>query len=357
MANNKKNKNPDIVSDRSGENKVCVRSTGETLVLTEKQGQKKKSLTRTQRRTLFFAGMVAVPILLFIVFYCIVNIDSIFLAFKTYTLDTEKVEYVEKFVWFDNFKFVLEMLSYGDNSKMVTNSLLLWVLKLFIGLPVSIIFSYYIYKKYIGSGFFRVILFLPNVISNLVMVYLFRLFANNGIVELFGLETGMGLLDNPKTELWTIFFFNLWLGFAGQTLMFTSSMAGINESIVESVQLDGANALGEMWYITIPMIYPTFTTFVILGIAEIFTDQMSMMSFRDGLELAESRLQTVGYYMYWQSLNSDLTASKGVWSAANLKGYLSYTQLSAFGVLISVIVIPVSLAVRKLLDKVGPSVE
>lgn len=341
------NKNSDVISDWNGEGK------GSTACCPKRQ----KSLTRTQRRTLFFASMVAVPILLFIVFYCIVNIDSIFLAFKTYTLDTEKVEYVEKFVWFDNFKVVFKMLSHGDNFKMVSNSLLLWGIKLVIGLPVSIIFSYYIYKKCLGSGFFRIILFLPNVIANLVMVYLFRLFANNGVVEMFGLQTGMGLLDNPKTELWTIIFFNLWLGFAGQTLMFTSAMSGINESIVESAHLDGVNSLNEMWYITIPMIYSTFTTFVVLGIAEMFTDQMSMMSFRDGLELAESRLQTVGYYLYWQSLNSDLTASKGVWSEANLRGYLSYTQLSAFGVLISVIIVPVSLATKKLLDKVGPDVE
>ena len=249
------------------------------------------------------------------------------------------------------------MLAYEENIRMVTNSLLLWLVKLVVGLSVSVIFSYYIYKKCWGSSFFRIILFLPNVISGLVMVYLFRLFANNGIVELFRLETGTGLLDNPKTELWTIIFFNIWLGFAGQTLMFTSAMSGINESIVESAQLDGVNTLSELWYITVPMIYPTFTTFVILGIAEMFTDQMSMMAFCDGLELAESRLQTVGYYMYWQSLNSDLTASNGIWSAANPNGYLSYTQLSAFGVMISTIIIPISLVAKKLLDKIGPSTE
>ena len=349
------NKNSDIVSGWNGESKICDPSTDATLALAGKKGQ--KSMTRSKRRTLFFASMVAVPILLFIVFYCIVNIDSIFLAFKTYTLDTEKVQYIEKFVWFDNFKSIFEMLAYEENIRMVTNSLLLWLVKLVVGLSVSVIFSYYIYKKCWGSSFFRIILFLPNVISGLVMVYLFRLFANNGIVELFRLETGTGLLDNPKTELWTIIFFNIWLGFAGQTLMFTSAMSGINESIVESAQLDGVNTLSELWYITVPMIYPTFTTFVILGIAEMFTDQMSMMAFCDGLELAESRLQTVGYYMYWQSLNSDLTASKGIWSAANPNGYLSYTQLSAFGVMISTIIIPISLVAKKLLDKIGPSTE
>ena len=131
------NKNLDVISDWNGEGK------GSAACCPKRQ----KSLTRTQRRTLFFASMVAVPILLFIVFYCIVNIDSIFLAFKTYTLDTEKVEYVEKFVWFDNFKVVFQMLAHGDNIKMVTNSLLLWAMKLVVGLPISIIFSYYIYKK------------------------------------------------------------------------------------------------------------------------------------------------------------------------------------------------------------------
>ena len=311
-------------------------------------------MTRTKKRAIFFGCMSAVPILIFVVFYGIVNLNTLILAFKSYTaLDGNQVGYRVAFAGIENFKVVFQMLAYGDNWKMVTNSLLLCFLKLVIGLSFSIIFSFYIYKKMNGSAFFRVILFLPNVISNLIMVYLFRYLADDGIKILFALESG--LLQNPKTELATIIFFNLWLGFAGQTLMFTSAMSGINESVVESAEIDGANTIRELWHITLPMIFPTFTTFVVIGLAEMFTDQMSLVTFYDKFSVVP-RMRTVGYYLFQQAYTSELVPTTP-WTSNPVNGRLSYPQLSAFGLMISLIIIPLSFSVKKVLEKFGPSAE
>lgn len=202
-----------------------------------------------------------------------------------------------------------------------------------------------------GSRFFRVVLFLPNIISNLVMVYLFRYFVNNAMSTVFHLE--LGLLDNPDTNFAMILFFNLWLGFAGQTLMFTSAMSSINESIVESAQIDGVGPVGELFYITIPMIYHTLTTFIIIGIAEIFVDQMSLMTFYDKFSILP-RLRTVGYYLFQQAYESELVPTTP-WVSNPDYGKLSYSQLSAFGVMISLVIIPFSFIVKKILDSFSPS--
>ena len=131
-----------------------------------------KTLTRNQQRNLFFGLMVSVPILLFVLFYGVINFNTILLAFQTHEAIPGQIGYETSFAKFENFKVVFQMLSYGENWRMVTNSLILWAFKLCIGLSVSVIFSYYVYKKMVGSRFFRVVLFLPNIISNLVMVYL-----------------------------------------------------------------------------------------------------------------------------------------------------------------------------------------
>ena len=312
----------------------------------------KKTLTRTQKRNLFFGIMIALPILHFIIFYGVINLNIILLAFKKYEpLENAAVGYKISFAAFENFSVVIDMLSYQENWRMVTNSLILWAFKLFVGLSVSIVFSYYVYKKMLGARFFRVILFLPNVISALIMVYLFRYFVNNALVTVLNLE--MGLLDNPDTNFWTILFFNLWLGFAGQTLMFTSSMSSINDSVVEAAQVDGVTAIQELLYITVPMIYPTFVTFVVLGIAEIFVDQMALITFYDKFSILPG-LRTVGYYLFQQAYDSELIPTTS-WETNHDTGRLSYSQLSAFGVMISLIIIPVSFGVRKLLNSVGPS--
>ena len=295
--------------------------------------------------------MIAIPIIHFIVFYGIVNLNTIMMAFKSYEpLPGADVGYMTSFAGFANFKVVIDMLSYGENWKMITNSLILWFFKLFVGLSLSILFSYYIYKKRIGANFFRVILFLPNVISNLIMVYLFRYFVNNALQTVFGLE--FGLLDNPNTNFATILFFNLWLGFAGQTLLFTSAMSSINESVVEAAQIDGVNSVNELMYITIPMIYPTLTVFIIIGIAEMFVDQMSLITFYDKFSILPN-LRTVGYFLYQQAYESEIIPNTS-WVTNHDYGKLSYSELSAFGVMISAVVIPVSFGVKKLLESLSP---
>ena len=311
----------------------------------------KKTLKRNTKRNLFFGVMIIVPLIIFIIFYGTINVNSLMLAFRKYEAVEGQVGYKISFAGLENFKVVFKMLSYGENWKMVTNSLILWVFKLCVGLPMSIIFSYYVYKKMFGSRFFRVVLFLPNIISNLIMVYLFRYLVNNAFVTVFGLK--LGLLDSPNTNFATILFFNLWLGFAGQTLMFTSAMSSIDESIVEAAQVDGITPVKELIYITIPMIFYTFTTFVILSIAEIFVDQMSLMTFYDKFSILPY-LKTVGYYLFQQAYESEIIPTTH-WLTNPDRGKLSYSELAAFGVMISAVIIPISFGTRKLLDAVGPT--
>ena len=311
----------------------------------------KKTLKRNTKRNLFFGVMIIVPLIIFIIFYGTINVNSLMLAFRKYEAVEGQVGYKISFAGLENFKIVFKMLSYGENWKMVTNSLILWVFKLCVGLPMSIIFSYYVYKKMFGSRFFRVVLFLPNIISNLIMVYLFRYLVNNAFVTVFGLK--LGLLDSPKTNFATILFFNLWLGFAGQTLMFTSAMSSIDDSIVEAAQVDGITPVKELIYITIPMIFYTFTTFVILSIAEIFVDQMSLMTFYDKFSILPY-LKTVGYYLFQQAYESEIIPTTH-WLTNPDRGKLSYSELAAFGVMISAVIIPISFGTRKLLDAVGPT--
>ncbi len=311
----------------------------------------KKTLTRNAKRNIFFGLMVVLPLLQFVIFYGIINLNTIFMAFKKYEpLLGADVGYATSFAGFENFKVVIEMLSYGENWKMITNSLILWFFKLVVGLTMSILFSYYVYKRRRGARFFRIVLFLPNVISNLIMVYLFRYLVNNAMQTVFDMQ--FGLLDNPNTNFGTILFFNLWLGFASQTLLFTSAMSSINESIVEAAHIDGANSITELFHITLPMIYPTLTVFIVIGIAEMFVDQMSLITFYDKFSILPN-LRTVGYYLFQQAYESAIIPTTS-WVTNHDYGKLSYSELSAFGVMISLVIIPISFGVKKFLESLSP---
>ena len=310
-----------------------------------------KTLTRKQKRDIFFGLMISIPVLMFILFYVCINTNTILMAFKHYEKIEGEYGYKVTFAGFKNFAVVIKMLTTGENWMMLKNSVVLWFFKLTIGLSVSIIFSYYVYKKMLGARFFRVILFLPNVVSNIIMVHLFRCLVDNGFKAITGLK--VGLLEDPATRFNIVLFFNLWLGFAGQTLLITSAMSSINESIEEAAQVDGVNSVSELFYITLPMIMPTLTTFIVLSIAELFVDQMSLLTFYDPHALPDS-MRTIGYFLYKEALDSE-TVPQTQWSEVTNKGRLSYSQLSAFGVMISAIVIPVSFGIRKLLNHIDPN--
>jgi ABC-type sugar transport system permease subunit len=290
---------------------------------------------RSRRKLLFYVCVLALPVLQFCVFYIGVNVNSMLLAFKSYDYYTGQYN----FVMFDNFKRIFDdFQTVQYMAASVKNSLFLYLFTI-IGTVLSVFFSYYIYKKHAASGVFRVILFLPQIISAIVMVVMFKYFVERAIP--FALEklTGQaeeGLLAN-STAFGTIIFYCVWSGFGTSVLMFSGAMHGISDSVTEAAKLDGITPLKEFIHITVPLIYPTLTIFIVVGVAGIFTNQMNLFSFYG--ESAEYNLYTFGYFLY-----------KGIKTAS----ISDYPYLSAMGLLLTVIAVPLTLIVKKVLEKVGP---
>ena len=131
--------------------------------------------------------------------------------------------------------------------------------------------------------------------------------------------------------------------FGGSVLVYTSTMSGIPTEVVESAQLDGITPFKELIYITMPMIYPTFVTFMLVNVAALFTDQMHLYTFYG--TTSGSLAPTLGYYIF---------KSADEWSSRLGN---NYAYLSALGVTLSAIAIPLTFGAKKLLEKIGPSFE
>ncbi len=300
---------------------------------------KKATLAHIKRnRLLFYVIFMVFPVLHFSMFYVYVNLNNILLAFQSFTETAGG--YVGKFAGFENFKTVITFVLDG-RSKMILNSFLLFLVNMLVVTPLAVIFSYYIYKKFPCSNFFKLMLFLPRVVSSVVLVLLFQYIVEDVYVELFKAEAGLLTTDG----FMVVIFYNIWVGFGVNIMMYSGSMSGINESISEAAQLDGANIVQEFWYVTIPMIFPTITTFLVVGIATLFTDQMGLYTFFG----ENANFETVGYFLLVQSKYSDLVSP--------YPDTLSYSQISAFGLMITAIVLPLTLTLRHLLEKYGPSAD
>lgn len=306
----------------------------------ENLATKNNPLRRRKRKdALFFASLVVLPLLQFTLFYICVNFNSVLLALKEYDALTGEMSWVG----FANFKkFFYELTHTTLFTVAIRNSLVAWAVNMFVGILLGMIFSYYIFKKMPMHGIFKVLLFLPSIVSSIVMVMVYRQFIEKGLtafLALFGAK-GQGLLANPDTRFGAILFYNLWVGFGTQILMFLGAMNNVSDSVLEAAKIDGASFLREFVYVVIPLVYPTFVVFVTVGVVQIFTNQLALYSFYG--DSAELQDYTIGYYLY-----------RGVQAGRNS----DYPYLAAIGLLCTFVAIPVTFFVRFLLKKLGPGEE
>ena len=307
----------------------------------------KRVLSRKFKRDIFAFWVLLLPVLQFCIFYIYINFNSIIMAFSKYELNLEGMGYISTFAGFDNFSVAWNTLT--SQTQFLRNSLILYGCTTLLGLTLALVFSYYLSKGYLGSGFFRCILFLPQVVSSISLVLLYRYIVDKGYIsfmEMLGREDVQGLLINVDTQFVTLLFYSLFFGFGVNVLLFTGAMSGINESVIESARLEGVSDIQEFIYITIPMIWPTFITFFVVGVAQVFTNQMNLVSFYG--VAAEPRVTTIGYFLYSETLQAELTGG--------IKR-LSLPQLSAMGLILTFIIAPLTLIIKKMLEKFGPSTE
>lgn len=311
-------------------------------------------MNKKKSDALFIYGFLAWPLLHFFVFWFCMNVGTVFDSFFKIMADGTTRE----FVGFDNYveicKIVFGLKDRGVlNYHGVLNSLTLIPLSLLINLPLTVLFAYGIYKKLPLHNTFRIVLFLPAVISSVVLCLAFRLSLDNSsgiliqILRLVGLggdgtqmNTGIipvgGFLGNEDTMWGTILVFSVWTGVNGNLIYFSSSMARLPESVFESAELDGATQLRQFISICVPLIWPTITTMSITLVAGVFSWMMPSLLLTD----AAPRATTIGL-MVSQTVKNDK----------------NNTVISAFGVLIAVFGGAFIMGFRYLMEKVTEGVE
>ena len=305
----------------------------------------KNLITGTWKAKVFYACVIIIPVLQFLIFYFGVILNSVLLSFKQYNMQTGNYEFG---IGFENFrKFFFEFGSSSSTLKtMLANSLIVWLCSVGIGVTLALVFSYYIAKKMRGNKFYRIMLFLPTIVSTIAMALIYRRFVdrflNSAFMDVFGKDVGKPFAGMPKQRFIACIVYMLLMGFGTQVLMYSGVMSRIPTSIVEYASLDGITPFQEFIHITLPLIYPTITTFLVASVGGFFTNQAHMYDFYGSQ--AEQSIQTIGYYMYNNIAGDGASLS-------------SYPQMSAFGVIFTLVAVPVTLFARWLLERFDPQVE
>ena len=295
------------------------------------------------RSSLFVVAMLALPMTICLVFYVYRTINSFCLSFKEYDPATKGFKWLAFSELFHNFSYFFEQLrTQKAMAILAKNSLFLFLYSIVLSFPLHLLNAFYLYKKFLGHNLFMVFLFLPSIISSVIMVTMFKYFVSIGLPNLFEnvfSVTLPNLLKDPKFAFGTQIIYLLWAGFGGSVILYVGLMARIPDSLVESAQLDGITLIKEFWYITLPLIYPTVAIQLAANIAIIFSGAGAIYTFFG--ESAPTEVQTFGYYFFVQVLGDN--------------GVPKYPYASATGLLFTLIVAPVCLFARWALLRFGPS--
>lgn len=302
----------------------------------------KKINERHKKELLFYSLMMIFPVIQVLIFYFAVNFNSILLAFKEYSYGLGEEIAGYSFAGFANFKSCFFDL-FNDFSLISSfkNSLLAFVLQSMIMPWLAMFFSYYIYHKRFGSKLFNVFLFLPSIISPLVITMIYKTVLNDAlpamILKVFGTKTMPIYSSNIMPS---ILVYYMLTSFGTSVLLYSGAMSGIEPSIMEAADLDGAVGIKGFIYVTFPLVYPTFVTFITVGIASFFVNQLNLYSFERGG--AEKQYYTFGYFLYLKTASGRVS---------------DYPYLSAMGIIFTIITIPLTFGARWLLNRFGPSTD
>ncbi len=310
--------------------------------------KKEKGIGR-KKDLIFYCLILIWPVLQFCIFYIYVNFNSFLLAFKDIKMDLN-ADSISKYTYTFSgkaFADLWELLKTKTIREAGLISLLTYGLSLFITMPLGLLFSFYISKKHFGAGFFRVMLFLPSILSSVVTVTVYTYFINQALPQMledvFRLKEVMPFMSRtPAWQFVMVFLYNLLVGFGVSVLMYANAMSGIDPEINEAAMLDGATGIKEFIYVALPMVFPTISVFIVTGIAGIFTNQFNLFSFYGNK--ADVPFQTFGYYLYKETQK---------YQAKNDMSH--YPLLSALGIAMTVVAVPLTFLVRWLLEKYGPS--
>jgi len=128
----------------------------------------------------------------------------------------------------------------------------------------------------VGNVFFRVVFYLPAVISGIVMMLMWKNFFNatdqgllNQVVALFGLEP-IRWLGNKNTAMISIMLPQAWAGMGPGCLIYLAALKTVPDDLYESVSIDGGGFLHRIRYVTLPIIKPLILIQLIFALIAAF---------------------------------------------------------------------------------------
>lgn len=222
---------------------------------------------RRSERQFIFACMA--PAIILVTIFMVIPTFNVFRMslYKWGGLSNNKT-----FQGFRNFEILIKDQNFLQS---IQNSILIITLVTIITLAIAVFFAAILsQEKVSGKNFFRVIFYIPNILSVVVISAIFGAIYDpqsgllNSMLGFLNLDNLKQMwMGNPNIVIYSLIFALIWQAIGYYMVMYMASMASIPESFYEAAGLDGAGKARQFFTITLPLIWDnirtTLTFFVI----------------------------------------------------------------------------------------------
>ena len=227
-----------------------------------------------QRNMLILAALPIIQIFIF----AYLPMFGLVIAFKDYRFDTGI--WGSKWVGLDNFKFFLTSKEFAN---IAWNTIFLNFLFIIVGMIAAIFIAVLLFEL-IGrtnTKIYQTVMITPNFLSWVIVGYMAYAFLNpeagfiNGLLQKLGLQK-VNWYSEPGYWPAILTIVSVWKGVGMNSVYYYANLMGIDSSLFEAAEIDGASKLQRTRYITVPCLKKLAIMLFIMSVGGIFRSDFGL---------------------------------------------------------------------------------
>lgn len=229
----------------------------------------------------------------------------------------------------------------GSFYTSLKNNMLIVAVSVFGQIPLGFILAYILSRKLIkhGNDFFQTMIYLPNVISAIIIGVLFNAIIygrNSVLMEIRRIFDPTAVYTMSPQPMVPVLIVILWMFTGFYMIIFLANMSRIDPAIIEAARIDGAKEAHILWHITLPELAGTIITSAILAISGSLKTFDLLYAMTSGGPAGQTRVLSL--YMYQSAFQGN-------------PNYPLANAISTVMVIISIILIVITRVVGNLVAK------
>lgn len=269
----------------------------------------KKRFNKSFDKTLWWMYFPALLAVCFFIIYPFLN------GIKISFTDWNGFSQTYKYIGLDQYK---RMFNDPDTWLIVKNTLLYGIGSTFFQNIIGLLYALLLHQNIRGKSVARTIIFLPVIISPLIMGYIWYFFfsfqggALNDLLVAVGL-TEINFLANPDINTWIIVFVNTYQYVGIAMIIYLAGLQSISKDFYEAAQIDGASSFEQFKNITLPLLLPSITINMVLNIIgglKLFDVILALT--KGGPGNASQSMSTFMYDLYFAKQDASYAATQGI---------------------------------------------